>query len=621
MNNSLRDIFALFRKPERTTGVHLLLIVALGVICYGNTFSVPFYFDDYDELVNDPSISGTGSLWDLVVHGGARRFADVTFAINYKIHGLNVAGYHFVNTTIHILGAVAVYFLCLSIINALNRDFSGNVPEYHGPSQAMCRFIPLATSMLFVSHPVQTQAVTYIIQRYTSLVACFYIFTMLAYVKGRVSLESQGRNGTVAGWWALAAVSALLGIFTKQSFFSAPLMILLFEQCIFRGRFVKGILTGMGAFAVVTVGILALPVFINGGTITDVMHALQRATSEDLFSSRSSFFFTQLRVIVTYLRLLIVPVQQRLDYDYPEFSTLFDFEVFASAIVHVMLISLAGVMYWRSTTRLSDRQDPYRLPQRLIVIGIAWFYIALSVTSSIFPIPDDIAEHRIYLPSVGLFLAFAAFVQLIALKYNAGLRYQKLGLSIICLALALTTISRNLVWGDELRFWQNEVRLSPENGLVHGNLGFAYLRHNNHEYALLSFAQALKLEPSIRKVWIALGPTMQGLNLYPGRFTSGEEYLTPEGDIDPRWYKLFFANAFNVMGLINELIGQPEAAIVSYNKGLVLNPDSDMTLYNLGLLSLQQGNFKVADRALLKLKGLTSPFADDLERRTILLRN
>ena len=613
MSSSLRAYWASLRQPENI-GLHLLIIVVLGLVCYGNTFSVPFYFDDYDELVNDPSITEVESLWDLVLHGGARRFADLSFAINYQVHGLHVAGYHAVNTVIHLLSAVAVYFLCVSIIKALEKNFSGDRPESHESALAACRFIPLAVSLIFVSHPLQTQAVTYIIQRYTSLVGCLYVFTMLAYVKGRLCFEQQeGRSA--AGWCGWGAVAALLGVYTKQSFFSLPLMILLFEQCLFHGRFTKQILTGTVVTACLAVAAKSLPILFNGGTIGELMYHLHDATSENFFSTRTDYFLTQLRVVVTYLRLVFLPVGQRLDYDYPEFNTLLNIEVLVAAVLHLMLVSFAVMLYLRSKYSQPDVDETAGLCRRLIVVGIAWFYIALSVTSSFIPIPDDFAEHRMYLPSVGLFIAIAAVVQIAAAKYGSVLRYRKLGLAIVCLALALTTIARNHVWSDELRFWQNEAQMSPNNGRVIGNLGFAYLRRDSNELALRAFAHALKLDPSLQTVWIALGPTLQGLNLYQGRFSTGEEHLTPEGNIDYRYNRLFYGCAFNALGLVNEFIGQHQDAMICYNKSLKLNPRSDAAWYNFGRLSLQLGNVPQAQLATRKLNELDSLLAGTLESR------
>lgn len=591
--------------------LHLAIIVILGLLCYSNTFSVPFYFDDYGEFINrmletDP--------WDVLVHAGARRFADFTLILNYRVHGLDVAGYHAVNLAIHLGSAVALYFLCVAVLQSLDVPASETATGTSLPSQTVNRFIPLAASLLFVCHPLQTQAVTYIIQRYTSLVGLFYLLTMLAYVKARICVELHGFKKDAAVWGIFGALSAVLGFYTKQSIYSLPLMIVLFELCLFRGRFVKRILSILVAGGMVLIGIKVFVSLHNGGTLSDVTSYLRHATSEDLSTSRFAYFVTQLRVIVTYLRLLIVPVDQRLDYDYPEFTSLLSVEVLASLALHILLVSSAVVLYLKSCKRDPAAHDNQRHLFRLTSLGIAWFYIALSVTSSFIPIPDDIAEHRMYLPSAGLFIALSAIAYYYAQKVKNGTRYATIGLTLVCLVLGIATISRNNVWRDEVGFWKNEVRLSPRNGLVYGNLGFAYQRQDKYESALLMFVNALKLDPTLRTVWIGLGSTLQELGRYQGRFSTGEEYLTPERDIDYRFYNLFYSNAFNVMGLTHELIGSPEEALKWYTKSLALNPASDSAWYNFALLSLRLGSAGQVNIAAKKLKELNSQFLAELER-------
>lgn len=615
MRGWVRGLFTSFRSSESITGLHVVLILILGLICYSNTFSVPFYFDDYKELVNDTGISGNNNPWTMLLHAGPRRVADFTFALNHKIHGLNVVGYHVTNLVIHLSAAVALYFFISAVLQALDLFCPRNASDSCVPYRATHRFIPLAASLLFVSHPLQTQAVTYIIQRYTSLAGFFYISTMLAYVKGRTRFELHGFNGAVAGWGLSGAVSALLGFYTKPSVYSIPLMLLMLEMCLFRGRYIKSILLIIGTTGTLLFGVKTLPLLLNGGTISELVYHLRDASSVDFFTSRTSYFLTQLRVIVTYLRLLIVPVGQRLEYDYPNFSTLLNIEVAASLTLHIILVALALGLYLRSRHLLTAASERHGHVLHLIVVGIGWFYIALSVTSSFIPIPDDIVEHRMYLPSAGLFIAFAALVQLITEKLKDGLRYQQPGLAILCLILALVTISRNHVWGDELRFWQNEVRLSPNKGRVHANLGYAYLRQGNDELALRNFVYALKLDPTLQEVWISLGSVLRGLGRYQSRFTTGEEYLTPERGIDYRYYKLFYSNTFNTMGLANEFIGQPEEALTWYNKSLALNPKSDIAWYNLGLLSFRLGITGQMNIALKKLKELDSDLSAALESR------
>lgn len=613
VNGGGRSYFPSFRIPGTAAGWYVFLIVILGVVCYCNSFSVPFIFDDYDAIVDNKDVFGSQNLLDILLHGGSRRIADFSFAANYKLHGLQVAGYHIINLTIHLSTAVVLFYLCTTLLEALDLYRPTSEPQANTPARSTDLFIPLAASLLFVCHPLQTQAVTYIVQRYTSLASLFYLLALLAYVKGRISFELRGFNGALAGWGLFLIGMTLLGIYTKPIFFSLPLMIFMLEFCLFHGRRLTSILMVFGVSAILLVLDIILPALLNGSS-ADILLDLDHATSEDLYTSRTSYFLTQLRVIVTYLRLLIFPVRQRLDYDYPEFSTLLNSDVGASLALHVVLITLAIVLFVHSRNQLSAINGQHGRSVRLIVIGIAWFYIALSVESSFIPITDVIMEHRIYLPSAGFFIAFAATLHVLVQKFKGRLlSYRWVGLATLCVLLSVITIKRNQVWGDELFFWQNEAALSPQSGRVIANLGLEYLERDNHEQALRNFVDALKLEPNLSTVWTMLDNALDGLGCYQGRFKLNDEYLTPEGEINYRDYTQFYSNEFNNMGLANEYIGQSEEAFKWYKKSLAINPRFDLALFNLGLLSARLGIAENVKVAISKLTDINPQLASVLE--------
>ena len=148
----------------------LLIISVLAVILYSNSFDCSFHFDDFGNIVNNTAIhdiSDVKAIWNFV----SRRFiGNYTFALNYHFHGLNPLGYHLVNLTVHLLAALAVYWMTLALFVT---------PELGTHRlRIRARSVSLVISLLFVSHPVQTQAVTYIVQRTTSLAALFYLLSI-----------------------------------------------------------------------------------------------------------------------------------------------------------------------------------------------------------------------------------------------------------------------------------------------------------------------------------------------------------------------------------------------------------------------------------------------------------
>ncbi|MBI5196156.1 MAG: hypothetical protein HZA10_07520, partial [Nitrospirae bacterium] len=185
--------------------VHILLIVIIGLIAYSNTFYVPFQFDDYNYIVDNHKLRDLSNFWSPT---GSRWAGFLTFALNYKFGGLNVTDYHIVNIIIHILNALLVYrlvlltfqtpyFRCQSV--KVSECQSGGVSESQSFDTLILgysdtKFVALFSSLLFVSHPIQTQAVTYIVQRFTSLATTFYLLSLVMYVKWRLKSEQQSNS-------------------------------------------------------------------------------------------------------------------------------------------------------------------------------------------------------------------------------------------------------------------------------------------------------------------------------------------------------------------------------------------------------------------------------------------
>ncbi|MBI4689413.1 MAG: hypothetical protein HY754_03970, partial [Nitrospirae bacterium] len=177
----------LFRNPA----FHLFLIAIVGLLVYSNTFYVPFQFDDIPNIAENYMLKDLTKFWP---PGGARWLGFLTLALNYKLGGLNVTGYHIFNLVIHILNAILVYWLIVltfktPYIAMRNAEFGFRNSENNIPHSAFGiphLEIALFSALLFVSHPIQTQAVTYIYQRFASLATFFYLLSLVMYIKFRI---------------------------------------------------------------------------------------------------------------------------------------------------------------------------------------------------------------------------------------------------------------------------------------------------------------------------------------------------------------------------------------------------------------------------------------------------
>jgi hypothetical protein len=371
------------KSLKESVPFHFVIIAIVGVIAYSNSFHVPFQWDGIDLIVKNSSLKDLGNFIGINTLKSNRYTGYLTFALNYKLHGLQVTGYHVFNLFVHVLNA----FLCYALL-----IFSFRTPSLDGISSRINpRYAAILAGLLFVSHPIQTEAVTYIVQRFASLATFFYLASILSYVKSRMS----GRKAERIIFYVLSLISAVLAMKTKEIAFTLPLVITLYEYMFFSNSVKKRLLW----LAPLLITMLIIPIGVLGieKPLDEIIGGVDEATRiRDI--TRYDYFLTQSSVLVTYLRLLVFPISQHLYYDHPIYHSLLNPEVFLS-ILFLFEILVLGI-YLLFVSRFTNH------PSRIIAFGIFWFFIALSVESSIIPL-HVIYEHRVYLPSAGDFMAFA----------------------------------------------------------------------------------------------------------------------------------------------------------------------------------------------------------------------
>ncbi len=539
--------------------VHILVVAVLGLLIYSNTFNAPFVFDDARYIVNNPAIQdfqyfrNPSSVESLEIvpelqHAFRTRIlGHLTFALNYKLNGLEVTGYHVFNFMIHILNGFLVYWLVIltfgtpyfSTRSAARGDF--DIVRYRDA-------IAFFSALLFISHPIQTQAVTYITQRFASLATLFCVLAVVAYVGSRLSQTPSTR------WlgYCLALISAVLAMLTKEISFTLPAVIALYEFMFFDGRLSRRIQRLIPFF--LTMSIIPLSLLAanrsgpDAGGLAESMQSL--AISHDV--SRWEYLITQFRVIVTYLRLLVFPVEQNLYYDYPVYRSILEPSVVLSLLLLLLIAFLSVYLFYRSV----DPAVRHRQSFRLFAFGIFWFFITLSMESSIIPIKDVIFEHRVYLPSVGIFLAFA--VAVIAGLGRLGLAEDRVRrasaamLFVVVLSFGATTYARNEVWGSEIRLWEDVVKKSPA------------MPYNHMELALV-YERAGRIDDALREYTIAT-------------------------EMDAEYINHF------ILGNIYSKADRIEEAIQEYSIMIGLHPDHSASYNNLGLLYERQGRIEEAKK-------------------------
>ncbi len=410
----------------------MLLIAGVALALYANTLNAPFQWDGKQDILNNPFVTEKGLIFEpsrasghFWYKGVTRRYTGfLSFAVNHRLHGSSPMGYHAFNIAVHVLNSVLVYFMALLLLQS---------PRFKDtPLFERSGSIGIWAALIFAAHPVQTEAVTYIFQRHASLVGLFYLGSVVSYLKWR----SGGRTW----WYVLALSSALLAMKTKENAFTLPLMIVLIEFLFFSLPKSKDTLKGKRLlwFLPILLTMLIVPLSLVGldRSASEVMAGLGERVGSyaSLEGGGREYLLTQVRVVATYLRLFILPVNQNLDYDYPNPEEAGLLPLVVAGLLHLFMWISAGYMLFKG------RREG-RGVLTITGFGIVWFYLALSVESSVIRIPMVINEYRMYVPLTGLALGASVLAHEIRCDV-----FKKAVLVVLVVSLSMLTVSRNEVW-------------------------------------------------------------------------------------------------------------------------------------------------------------------------------
>ena len=198
---------------------HAIAIALLSVLCaaiYSNTLTGPFVYDDSPNIVNNEWIRVAdlqpSTLWRAGMESRCTRpVAYMSFALNYYFGEFEVRGYHIVNTLIHAIAGLLVYLLA---IDWFTRQRGLGRPQ----------IAALLAAAIFIAHPIQTQSVSYVVQRMSSMATLFCLLAFVLFIRGR-SREGAGRFV----FWLASAFAWLLALGTKQTAMPLPLLFVLYE--------------------------------------------------------------------------------------------------------------------------------------------------------------------------------------------------------------------------------------------------------------------------------------------------------------------------------------------------------------------------------------------------------
>jgi hypothetical protein len=430
-------------------------IAAAVLFAYLNAFRGAFQFDDFNVIVDNPAVHSLAA-WLADAPRGIRPLLKLTYALNW-IWGPGPLGFHLFNVAVHAANAILVYHLSRRILPA--RVGTQNVASSIGPWFA---------ALLFAIHPVQTEAVTYISGRSMSLMAFFYLGSLLTYVRG-------AETGSRLHLYAISPALFVIAALTKEVSLTLPAALLLWEAANggLRNRW-RSVARRQAAHWMV-LSCAAAAVLLHPGYRYMVEYGLgSRPVGQNLLSQVHGVSYLLSRMVMVH-RLNIDP-------DLPVFAAWTP--VLAAEAVMLLSVFALGCASFRKSPALG--------------FGILWFCLQMLPSNSVIPRLDIANERHLYLASWGVFLSAAAGLERVrSMRSGAGRRIPAAAM-LVAILLAGFTIGRNRAYGSEVALWEETVRLSPGKPRAHNNLGYAYQLAGMPVKAAASYRETLRLDAGFR---------------------------------------------------------------------------------------------------------------------------
>jgi hypothetical protein len=474
-----------------------LLLAAVAVWVYAGGVRSPFIYDDLNTVVKNASIADPGDILGVLRYDAFRPLVNLSFAVDHAFWGLNPLGFHLSNVALHALNVALVFIL----LSRLTEDCAAPGRSAWPIDGRAAGLIPLVGAALFAVHPMMTESVAYVTGRSDVLSGTFFLIAFLLMRHGLVS----GRRR----WIALSLLTFILALASKEVAVMFPFVVLAYDRLILRPsgpdgrrRLLRLHLPLIGA--VLLLGAARVVFYLV------VEHPFSRE------SLRLMLLYQRLEfaVVWTYVRLLLVPWRQSI----------------AHNVSGLVSLSVLGAISLAAVCILAYRM---RVRAPLLSFGVAWFLLLLVPTSSILPLDHPVAEHRVYLASLGIFLlAGSLFAWL-----EQGLRQRpvvlRLGLSLagilVLLGLASLTMSRMAVWASPVALWREAAATAPRWDTFMA-LGNALRDADDCPHALIAYRIASQLAP---QRLLPLGASLICLTTL-GRTAEAQAVIQRVRQVDPK---------------------------------------------------------------------------------------
>ena len=442
-------------------------IVIIAIAVYANSLHNQFVYDD-EFLIQENSLIKSSTfkpeLFTKNIGFGSGRKSNfyrplqiLSYKLDYYFWRLNPKGYHITNILLHILVALSVYFLLKLIL----RD----------------GIIAFLTALIFVSHPVHTEAVTYISGRADPLAALFFIWAFYFHVRYQKASKKV--------FYILSIFSFILALFSRENALVFLFVLIMYDYVLTRKKdrhlknYIPFILFSL-LYLFLRIKILAVPTTAKQYVSTTLIERIP-----GIFSS-----------ITEYLRILIFPVDLHMEYImrlYPFFN-----------VKTILGVIIAAVSIIFALTSIKKRP--------IISFAIFWFWINFIPASNIFPLKAFMAEHWLYLPSIGFFLLLSYLIKKPLLSEHRQIRLVAIVLLISGLSFySALTVYQNRFWKDPITFYERTLKFSPQSSRLHNSLGGEYFYRGEYEKAKQEFKKAIEIKPTHADAYNNLGTTYLSL--------------------------------------------------------------------------------------------------------------
>lgn len=491
----------------------ILFVLILSAYC--NTFYSPPVLDDYHSFIEDETVYikdfSPSSLFSLsnTKFGWSRWIPMMTFAFDHRLGRGEIFHFHLTNFTIHILSWLAAMFLVFQVFKLyrVEDSFWGKISPIYWA---------IWISGLWALNPVQTNAVTYLVQRMASIQSLFYILCVSFFILARKKHLLQHNKSKSLFFYTASFLAGVCAFLSKQNAAMLPLMLLVTEVCFFQQRIFESLLEKIKKSNKIVMLIVLLGFFLTIVLFVKFFLILNADYATRNFNMWQRVL-TEARIVIWYITILIWPLPSRLSLEH-------DIDISTSllnpptTILSFLIIFFMIYFAFRSMKRFP-----------IISYGIIWFFINLAIESTVISL-ELVFEHRLYLPSLGFYLVFVVvLVQVFdsLLKNASKWDFIKIVCSVFAIISAsycLLTFQRNEAWRDFLTFNQDVVSKAPLNSRAHSNLAVALAKAQKYEEAIKEAEIAIKLGYGYNVNYIVSASVIVGASIGLGNLEAAAEY-------------------------------------------------------------------------------------------------